>query len=49
MRVTGLDAFDEKYWFAAGSFAVNFLLAFLYALFALGVLGLIVFLFQANT
>jgi hypothetical protein len=44
--VTGLDAFDEKYWFAGCSFAVNFLLALLYTLFVLGFLGLIVFLFS---
>jgi hypothetical protein len=44
--VTDLDAFDEKYWFAGCSFVVNFLLAVLYVLFALGFLGLIVFLFS---
>src|SRR5271167_500453 len=42
--VTDLDAFDEKYWFAGCSFVVNLLLALLYVLFALGFLGLIVFL-----
>src|SRR5271156_6394671 len=42
--VTDLDAFDEKYWFAGCSFMVNLLLALLYVLFALGLLGLIVFL-----